>query len=679
MRMMFRTYTLLSLLAAAFSLLPPKAAYATLSGTAEVAYIKYDAEKNGSRALEATSFRHNYSVNYNIGGSFMGGRLGAYRGMIGYEWGSFDTEIVTPGETVNPSMSSSNLLYNGEMVLDPRELPLRLTMHSRDTLRSSFMKDSVSAVRSSDWLIKPDVMTDIGNTGTNVESGATLRLGVKNGMTNGYNAIFRHVPLLLLDYKDVVRKSDSGQFRVDTRLKRLAFVSLNKKDNWFHYRVTKFIDNLSPAMSYSLTQVQLGTVDEKLERRWIDFTNWIKLSTDVQFTKLVENSKLPKESYDVNLFLTLSRKNWELRNFNSFSRSFDHNMQKVYLERNIPIYLNGVWGRETDWSVRVSSQDRTERPPDAAITESSDLVASYRINTFNRSNFTLGHTASVEHYSNLGVKTLVLSGNLQTTSTRKFSDSYRIAANYSVMRFDTDNNGSAQTNLSHDLAGSVSYQPPSRRFSLSLTEQFSMADGVSTTNGQTSIFASSGLSEGGSAQTTSRGYKRMRSAFKVDWTPDERMQVGGNATQEMFLEDENEAVQSWTLQAYARYKRERLTANLTATYADRSGSANTTSQDFKGTAQVAYHLNKDVDFGFRSSYSNTVTNGSSATNMDMAQTFNYRYMTLTSGSRKLLEVSEALGYTRTAAGGGSFLSRKKLYRLFSTKRDQSSRRNKSRC
>jgi len=152
----------------------------------------------------------------------------------------------------------------------------------------------------------------------------------------------------------------------------------------------------------------------------------------------------------------------------------------------------------------------------------------------------------------------------------------------------------------------------------------------------------------------------MRSAFKVDWTPDERMQVGGNATQEMFLEDENEAVQSWTLQAYARYKRERLTANLTATYADRSGSANTTSQDFKGTAQVAYHLNKDVDFGFRSSYSNTVTNGSSATNMDMAQTFNYRYMTLTSGSRKLLEVSEALGYTRTAAGGGSFLSRKKL-------------------
>ncbi|MBI1920656.1 MAG: hypothetical protein HYS23_06205 [Geobacter sp.] len=664
MRLMFRTHTLLPLLAAAFSILPLKAAYAALSGTAEVEYIKYDAERNGSRELEATSFRHNYSVNYNTVGSFIGGRLGGYKGMIGYEWGAFDTELVTPGETFNPSMSSGNLLYSGEFLLDPRELPLRLSMHSRDTLRNSFVKDTVSAANASGGLINPGVMTDINNTGTNIESGATLRFGVKNGMTNGYNAIFRHVPLLLLDYKDVVRKNMNGQSRIDTRLKRLAFVSLNKKDNWFHYRLTRYTDNLSPLMSYSLTQVQLGTVDEKLERRWIEFTNWIKVSTDVQFTKRVEQSKLPAESYDVNLFVTATRKNWELRNFNSFTRSFDHNTQKVYLDRNVPIFLNGVWGRATDWSVRLSTQDTTERPPDAAVTESRDLIASYRINTFNRSNFTLGHTASVEHYTNLGVKTLVLSGNLQTASTRKFSDSYRMAAAYSVMRFDTENNGGAQTNLSHDITGNVSYLSPSRRISLNLIEQFKMADGVSTTNGQTTLFASSSFTESSAstkrAQTASTGYKRMSSTFKADWTPEERVQVGGYVAQEMFMEDEREAEQSWTMQAYARYNKERLSANLTATYIDRSGPANTASRDFRGTVNAGYYMNKDVTFGLRASYINTSTSGSSVTNMDMAQSLSYRYMTLSGGPRRLLEASEEFSYTRNAAASGSPLSRKRL-------------------
>lgn len=649
------------LLAALCDLAAPVAADAFLSGTAELEYIKYDSELNGAKQLTADSFRQNYSLVYNTAGKFMGGRFGAYKGMLGYEWGSFDTKLVTPSETLNPSISASNFLYSGELLMDPKELPLRLRLYSRDTVRTNFLNDTLSTT-SGDQLIKPMLPTDVVNTGTNVESGATLRLGVKNGMTNGYNAIFRHVPLLLLDYSDIVRKDDKAQSRVDTRLRRLAFISLNKKDNWFHYRVSKFTDNITPAANYSESQVQLGTVDEMLSRRWIDFTNWIKLSTDIQFSRRVDNGRLPAETYDANLFLIATRAKWELRNFNTFSRHFDHGSKSLRMERNIPMYLSGIWGQEADWSVRVVSEESLNRSSSSAAVTTRDLLTSYRINAFNRSRFNLSHTGNAEHYTSKGIKTLVLAGTLQTSSTRKFSDAYRIAASYDVKRFDTESQSVGRATMAHDLSASVTYQPPSRRFMLALSEQVSVVDGVSATNEQTTIYASSSTADSTSisrAQSTSLGYKRIRTMLKGDWTPKERLQAGGSVTQEMFVEEGKDTEQSLTAQAYARYKRDRLTAGVSTTYTDRSSSEHDNTE-LQASADVAYFASRDMNFGFRGTYSNTSSLSSSTTNIDFTQDFAYRRMAGVGASRRLLEVTELFTYNRTAVSSGTPLSRKKL-------------------
>lgn len=654
---------LLAAWAALLVLLLPAPAAALLSGTAELGYVRYNAEKNGSKELEASSFRHKYSLAYSSAGKFMGGRLGAYKGMLGYDWGSFDTEIVTPSETLNPSMSSGNMVYSGELLLDPKELPLRLSLYSRDTLRSVFTNDSVSVTASGSPIIKPGVPTDIMNSGTHLESGARLRLGIKSGMTNGYNAIFRHVPLLLLDYYDLVRKDDKAQSRLDSRLSRLAFVSLNKKDNWFHYRTTKFTDNISPLQSYREMQIQLGTVDETLDRRWIDFTNWIKLSTDIQFTKRVDNIKLPEETYDVNLFLIATRKNWELRNFNTFVRRLDHNTGKVEMQRSVPVYMSGIWGKETDWSLRFASEERIQRPPDAAIVDSRDILASYRINTFNRSNFTLSHTASMEHYSNVGEKTLVMAGSLSTVSTSRFSDSYRLGASYDVRRFDTEKQSAMQTNMNHELAGNVTYFSPSRRLSLGLTERISIADGVSSTNSKTTITSTTEFTDGTSVTnrnlSTSLGYMRARTTLKADWTPRERLQTGGIVDHEMFTEDGKDTEQLWAMQLYTRYSMAKFNANLNAYYTDRT-SGSVASRDIRGTAQISYFQSKSMNFGLKGGISNSQSNGSSSTNMDLSQDFTYRYFASTGNPRTLLEATERFTYSRTAASNGSPSSSKRL-------------------
>lgn len=656
MSLKLRICTLMLLFAAMATLsglLLPTSAAAALTGSAELEYIKYDAEKNGSNLLNASSFRHNYSLTYNTSGKLMGGRLGQYKGMLGYEWGSLDSELATPTQTLNPSESDGKFAYSGEMLLDPRELPFRLRLYSRDILKNTFVTDTLSGVPS-DLLIKPGISTDIINGGTNIQNGATLRFGVKSGMTNGYNAIFRHVPLLLLDYTDIIHRDLRAQTRVDSRLQRLAFISLNKKDNWFHYRVTKFTDHISAASSYSLTEIQLGTVDEMLNRRWIDFTNWIQLSTDIQFTKNVENAKLPIESYDVNLFLTATRRNWELRNFNSFRRQFDHNTTTVKMERNFPVFVNGIWGQDTDWTLRLSSQETAERPPDVALYEARDLLASYRINTFNRSSFSLSHTANLEHFTSNNVKTLVLAASLQTASTRKFSDTCRISGSYDIKRFDTESGNATQTSMVNNLSGTFSYQPLSRQYTFDVLEKINIVDGDSSTSNRTSIRADTD-----GVQASTGGYKRISTTLKSSWTPTERVQVGGSVTHDLTMNTGADTDQSWSTSAYSRYKRDRISTSAAASYSS-SSSFGKTNRQLRASADFAYFVNRDTDFALRGGYLSTDNMGSSFTNFDVTQSFGWRYLSRAGSPRRLLDFTESFTYSRTQASKGNFNASKKL-------------------
>src|SRR5262249_10146386 len=147
----------------------------------------------------------------------------------------------------------------------------------------------------------------------------TLILGEKSGLSTSYAQFFNLFPLLLVDYRDSIQKNDAGQVRVDRRTRRLAFTSLNKGDNWIHYRATQYDDYINVADSYTEAQLQLGLIDNLDRRKWVDLTNWIKISADGQLTKHnTRGSGTDFEEYDLNLFTIATRRTWEIRNFANY-------------------------------------------------------------------------------------------------------------------------------------------------------------------------------------------------------------------------------------------------------------------------------------------------------------------------------------------------------------------------
>ena len=124
-------------------LLTPGAAYCRLKGDAELGYVNYDSSDNDGHIKE-NSFTQRYSILYDASGKFVNGRLGKYDVSLGYEWLSFrtdtDTDIKSGGSSSSSlSQSKGHLLYDGEVTIDPKEAPFRLTLHSRDLNRTIFI------------------------------------------------------------------------------------------------------------------------------------------------------------------------------------------------------------------------------------------------------------------------------------------------------------------------------------------------------------------------------------------------------------------------------------------------------------------------------------------------------------------------------------------------------------
>ncbi|MRR34874.1 hypothetical protein EG829_09295, partial [bacterium] len=337
----------------------------------------------------------------------------------------------------------------------PQELPLKLRAYSYDLNRVTLYHDLTA--QSGARIIDSRLVSDLRD-GTRITSGATLLFGVKSGLTNGYNAIFRHIPLVMLDYRDDIARDVKSLSPIDTRMRRLAFVSLNKRDNWFHYRTTDFTDNINPNQSFEETQLQLGTVDHALSRRWIDLTNWLKISADGQFTKHDSATKVNSfESYDLNLFAIATRRSWDARTFSSFSRLVDRT--GISLERTIPVYGRGVIGADIEWMGNLYANEKKIRELGGDVVENSNYSASLRADMFHRAPFTLGVIAKAETNTSYGSKLLSLEGGVETASTARFSRDYSVTGSYTVKYFDSLNDSAGEGYLNQILNGRVAYAP----------------------------------------------------------------------------------------------------------------------------------------------------------------------------------------------------------------------------
>lgn len=618
-------------------------AEARLSGEAELGYAAYDAEVNG-RKTDAHSFQQRYALMYDTKGTLSDSRLGRYAFTLGYEWGSFDTRIKSPDGELNPSVSAGHLLFDGKLELNPKELPFRLNAFSHNMNRITFQADSVSTLSDKDRIITPNITTNLRD-GLNISSGATLVVGVKNGMTNGYNAIFRELPMLMVDYRDDILRDLKSLTPQDTRLSRLAFVSLNKKDNWFHYRQTRFTDNINKKISWTESQFQLGTVNQVLHRQWIDLTNWIKVSVDGQFTKRSDQFNKKLEAYDLNLFAVATRQTWEAKTFNTFNRTVDR--RGLRYETKTPLYIAGQWGAETDWRIRLSFEDKKSEELANLSFNQRDILATLRVDTFKRSSFTLTPSISVERFEKEQGQSTAVEGSVETASTKRFSNVYGLFGGYNIRLF--TNEGTVNSDfLQQTFTGRANYKP-SEKIRFELEEKIVTAGGSrdGTLNGTISPrqdfgIVSSSISQRAEAVT---GFYRSVSTLKAGWNPLARLKIGFTVSEDVYKPDNGATDLMTTLANSIDYTLSTLAIASNIRYMIRSvGGAE--SYDITANGRAVYTPNRNMEAALHYLFSQGKINGTVTTNLDFRQTFKYTINAANGVVRRLLELTEEASYVK---------------------------------
>lgn len=309
------------------------AAEGKLSGEARLGAASYKAEVNGEEAGTASHLYQQYTLLYSRRHSLLGGRGGNYALMLGYEHTVLDPASSLQGvdDADAASLTRNKLFYQGQLLLAPGGLPFRLTLAAEDIHRSSFnaapdlplpLGDTGT---SSGHLINQDIYGDVNN-GTRKVYAANLLVGIRNGSYLGaYRDILSQLPRLLVDYRqETVDDSESRFSPSKYRLRDLAFISLNKKSNWIHFRLRDYIDYFHPDSDSKETQVLIGSIDHQRRRDWINFTNWLKISTDGSYTVVKQaNEEMPARTYAYNLFAIGQRPRQQVSIFSSFKRTQD--------------------------------------------------------------------------------------------------------------------------------------------------------------------------------------------------------------------------------------------------------------------------------------------------------------------------------------------------------------------
>lgn len=340
-----------------------------LHGDATLGMQRYSGESAGIKQ-EAESIYQQYTVTYSRKDTFYNGRAGAYTLMAGYELNfldpSFERNGVRDPEIV--AINTSKLYYDGTLVLAPGGLPFRLTLYARDTKRTTFVDNaryesfatglqSTVGGHSGAQMLQPSINTDVDN-GTSQMLGATLLIGIRNGTYLGaYRDVLSQLPRLLIDYKQNEVKDLQSSFNKTHFLYRdLAFVSLNKKDNWVHLRMRDHTDFLNHANDTEVKQVLIGTIDHNLSRQWINLTNWIKVSGDLSYTEEKKVGVDPFNTYLANMFFTGQQQGLSSNVFTWFRRENDGHFAAT--ETTIPVYVSKIHNRDTKSTTRFIYEEK---------------------------------------------------------------------------------------------------------------------------------------------------------------------------------------------------------------------------------------------------------------------------------------------------------------------------------
>lgn len=341
-----------------------------LSADALLGMGEYRADVAGVEAQRISAIYEQFTVHYERWNVIRDDRLGRYTLMLGYEFTTIDPERIINGvnDATLSKVNASKLYYNGSLLLAPGGLPFRLTLFAKDLHRTTFTDSQSPALPVGNQfygaytghMIDPVMPIDLSN-GTHRQFGGTLLVGIRNGSYLGeYRDLLSQVPRLLVDFRQEDVKDNSSLFNpVHSRSRDLAFVSLNKKDNWVHFRTRDYVDYLNPRNDSQNSQVMIGTIDHLMVRKWINLTNWIKLSGDLSYTVEDEAIKVaPVRTYNLNLMTLSKRDNFSSTVFSNFSRETDGRF--ITKEAALPVSTTVDFNRDTRLRSRFIYEGRNK-------------------------------------------------------------------------------------------------------------------------------------------------------------------------------------------------------------------------------------------------------------------------------------------------------------------------------
>jgi len=644
------------------------AASGRLAGEVTLDYATFS-EKEGAQENDKSHFTQLLNLLYSKRGEVMQRRLGQYSLMLGGEVarGNFTDDQSARDET----LSTHKIYYNADLKLAPQGLPFRLHLFAKDAKNTTFEEryraeenvySSDRQLFNSGHLMDPHIFTDISN-GTSNTLGATLLVGIRNGSYLGrYREMLSTLPQLMIDYQQTTRRDLKSLTPVHTRSRDLAFVSLNKKDNWLHYRVYDFADYLNSANDYERKQIILGVIDPYLSRKWINLTNWIKLSTDLTYTRETQhvfqnfaNHAFLKQSYDLNLFTTMNGPNFLADNFATYHRS----RTGLQLEErlSLPLSVRFEQNRDSLWRFRWETNKWREE-------NVANLSTFNKINHYGHLNLETRRTKDYNLTLGLGVEqnkeqdemansvnfSLELGrGSLSRRSSSRTND----CRLYLASRWLDGETALGQSVQRMEQSAQVSYrQPVSRSWTLGLTDSASYSEGdISQVRGNYITFNNDASLDG--QKLTGRKTQRNNFAAYVEHilTPNTSNRVMftsnwlriGDTQQEIYMLSQNLKYRGRQLRGYFNNNFQAGDFPTMKTVATAFLDNSTARQEwvFKHNSGLAYKPNREFEVGYDFDIAyEKYTQGESRKIGRIEQNAQYSFWVTNGVIRKLLELTE---------------------------------------
>lgn len=422
-----------------------------LSGSAGLRYAQHIAEENGNQVLDASHFVQQYSILWSTQGKIKKGRVGEYNFSLGYEWSSVDLDI--DGEDIDGSKGVidnpfDKVLFRGDLLLAPGGLPFQMHLFSYDMEHSSLGYQELGELfADQDYDRQSGVASSVLN-GSHVTSGLTLVAGVKNGVYSGkFRDLLTAMPKLFIDFRQDEVRDLKGRNPLSYVDRDLAFVSLNKNKNWFHYRFFTHEDRLSPENDFENQTYLIGTIDHVNRRQWIDLTNWIQVSTDLSYSETSPGGRSREDHqkrYDYNLFTSAQRSDWEGAAYTSFSRIRDDRSLEKRL--SVPILANGRLNRESTWRVRIENQHEQEDYFETgSVDTESNLFLSGRLDMFSQSRYMVSPVLEAEYKEGARSDGYALRLGAEGYSNKRYRSDSEVFGSYLLSFFDGTSSSGAET------------------------------------------------------------------------------------------------------------------------------------------------------------------------------------------------------------------------------------------